>query len=81
MLSHLHAVHTSGPNFKVACGIGGCATTSRSFSALYSHMYRHHSEIIRKRKEPLADKTRSNDESDGRELHSESGLLVLWLLV
>lgn len=53
VLSHLRAVHSSDPNFAVTCGLNGCGTTSRSFSALYSHVYRHHSDIIEKRKEPL----------------------------
>ena len=53
VMSHLHAVHSSDPNFVVICGLDGCTTTSRSFSALYSHVYRHHSDIIEKRKEPM----------------------------
>ena len=51
ILSHLRTVHASDPNFSIACGLDGCATTSKSFSALYSHVYRHHPDIIKKRKE------------------------------
>ena len=49
ILGHLRTVHSSDPHFLVICGLDGCATTSRSFSALYSHIYRHHQTYIRKR--------------------------------
>ena len=42
ILSHLRLVHSSDPNFSVVCGIGGCCTTSKSFSALYQHIYKKH---------------------------------------
>ena len=50
-LSHLRLVHGSDPRFCVQCGIDGCSYTGRSFSALYSHIYRKHKEsgIIRQR--------------------------------
>ncbi len=50
ILHHLRTVHSSDPRFLVMCGINGCATTSKTFTALYSHIYRHHPEIVRKRK-------------------------------
>lgn len=50
ILSHLRSVHSSDPHFNVTCGLGGCATTSKSFLALYSHIYRYHKDYIRKRK-------------------------------
>ena len=53
VMTHLRAVHSSDPNFVVTCGLNGCSTTSRSFSVLYSHVYRHHPDILHKRKEPL----------------------------
>lgn len=49
ILSHLRTVHSSDPCFRATCGIGGCAVTSKTFSALYSHIYRRHPEIIKKR--------------------------------
>ena len=49
LLSHLRLVHSSDPNFNVICGLGGCKTASRSFPALYFHIYRNHPYIIRKR--------------------------------
>ena len=49
ILSHIRAFHANDPNFCVPCGLDGCATSLRSFSALYSHVYRHHSEFIKKR--------------------------------
>ena len=55
-LSHLRLLHSSDPRFSVQCGIGGCAYTGRSFSALYSHIYRRHPEdgIIQKREHQLS---------------------------
>lgn len=52
VLSHLRLVHSNDPHFLVSCGINGCATTSKSFASLYSHIYRHHKALICKRKEP-----------------------------
>ena len=48
-LSHLRTIHSSDPLFNVTCGLGGCANTSRSFRALYSHIYRNHPGIIQRR--------------------------------
>lgn len=49
ILSHMRAFHANDPNFCVTCGLNGCATSSRSFSGFYSHIYRHHSDYISKR--------------------------------
>lgn len=51
VLSHLRLVHSSDPNFNVMCGISGCCTTSKSFSALYQHVYKKHKDegIIKSR--------------------------------
>ncbi|XP_065902216.1 uncharacterized protein [Dysidea avara] len=49
ILSHIRAYHSNEPNFCVTCGLDGCSTTSRTFSGLYSHIYRHHREYIDKR--------------------------------
>ena len=51
LLSHLRSVHASDPQFHVVCGVGGCTVSSKSFSALYSHIYRHHANvgIVKKR--------------------------------
>ena len=51
ILSHLRTVHSSDPRFQATCGIGGCAVTSKTFSALYSHIYHRHPEIIKRRKD------------------------------
>ena len=45
VLSHLRLVHSSDPNFSVNCGIEGCCTTSRSFSALYQHIRKKHRDV------------------------------------
>ena len=49
ILSHIRTVHSHDPNFFVPCGLKGCGTTARSFSALYLHIYRKHSDVISKR--------------------------------
>jgi hypothetical protein len=46
VLSHLRLVHSNDPHFVVLCG---CSKTSRSFTALYSHIYRHHHDLIQAR--------------------------------
>ena len=48
-LSHLGQVHRNDSSFRVMCGYEGCAETKRSYSSLYSHIYRKHPELIRKR--------------------------------
>ena len=53
ILSHLRKVHSNDPHFIVSCGLDGCTTTSRSFSALYSHIYRRHPDIINKRRKAI----------------------------
>lgn len=53
VLNHLRTVHSNDPRFQVACGIDGGATTSKSFSALYSHIYRRHPDMIKKQRESL----------------------------
>ena len=43
LLSHLRLLHSNDPRFLVRCGIEpGCSYTARTFSALYSHVYRKH---------------------------------------
>ena len=51
-LSHLRLLHSNDPRFSVQCGIDSCSYTGGSFSALYSHIYRHHPHcgIIEKRR-------------------------------
>ena len=49
VLLHIRAFHANDPNFCVTCGLDGCATSSRSFSGFYSHIYQHHSDYISKR--------------------------------
>ena len=52
LLSHLRLLHSNDPRFLVRCGIEpGCTYTARTFSALYSHVYRKHRQtgVIRSR--------------------------------
>lgn len=53
LLSHLRTVHSNDPRFHVTCGIDGCTVTLRSFSALYSHIYRHHPNVGIVKKRPV----------------------------
>ena len=55
-LNHLRLVHGSDPRFSAQCGIDGCSYTGRTFSALYSHIYRTHPEcgVIQKRRSRLS---------------------------
>ena len=50
-LSHLRLLHRNDPRFSVRCGVSGCSYTGKSFSALYTHIYRNHAgvDIIQKR--------------------------------
>ncbi len=53
LLSHLRLVHSNDPRFAVCCGINSCTVTFKSFSSLYSHVYRNHRDAgIRKRNTP-----------------------------
>ena len=50
-LSHLRLLHRNDPRFSVRCGVSGCSYVGKSFSALYTHVYRNHpgAGIIHKR--------------------------------
>ena len=52
-LSHLGQVHKNDASFLVQCGYNGCAETKKSYSVLYSHVYRKHPELVRKRNQAL----------------------------
>lgn len=49
ILRHLRTIHCSDSHFSATCGLGGCGYTARSFTALYSHVYRNHPGIIQRR--------------------------------
>ena len=70
-LSHIRAFHANDPNFCVTCGLDGCATSSRSFSGFYSHIYRHHSDYISKRGRYL------DSHHDAAGSHSSSQVTIL----
>ena len=73
-LSHLRLVHGNDPRFCAPCGIQGCAYTGRSFSSLYSHIYRNHPEIIRRRGErpEVVTETESTETSEQEVQHLSS---------
>lgn len=82
ILSHLRVVHSSDPHFNVSCGINGCASTSKSFTGLYSHVYRHHPSIICKREGISSEESSSEagrscesdvvQQSESHEIYDES---------
>ena len=45
--SHLRSAHSSDPSFRVTCGVDGCKKTYIKFSALNTHVYRHHRDRIK----------------------------------
>ena len=47
LLNHLRTVHVNDPHFTTNCVIDCCSYTAKTFSALYSHVYRQHKELIR----------------------------------
>ena len=49
-LSHLRVLHSSDPRFCVTCGLGGCASSFKTFTALYSHVYRRHPGTVKRRR-------------------------------
>lgn len=49
ILRHLRTIHCSDSHFSANCRLGGCGYTARSFTALYSHVYRNHPGIIQRR--------------------------------
>lgn len=64
-LSHLGLVHRNDPSFVVTCGYNGCSETKKSYSALYSHVYRKHTELVRKRgQSSLVEENPDNIEMD-----------------
>ena len=72
-LSHIGQVHRNDSVFVVTCGFDGCSETKRSYSALYSHVYRKHSELIRKRQPsiPIPSETLPSLPSSSNEDYSE----------
>ena len=73
LLSHLRSVHSSDPQFNVTCGINGCTVSSRSFSALYSHIYRHRPNegVVSKRVFSNSSQLRLNDTASATFIDSD----------
>lgn len=75
-LSHLRLVHGSDPRFSAQCGIEGCSYSARSFSVLYSHIYRRHPEsgVITRRGHcvPLQVEPERSEVSEPSQVHQPS---------
>ena len=80
VMSHLRTVHSSDPNFSVACGLNGCGVTSRSFPALYSHIYRKHPDIIQKRR-PTSSFVETGDATMSMAQTCDSSILGWYLAI
>ena len=63
---NIRLVHSSDPRFSVVCGIGGCSNTSKSFSALYQHIYKKHKDsgIIQSRVHRASQQLNCSDEPE-----------------
>ncbi|KAH9359487.1 hypothetical protein HPB48_000441 [Haemaphysalis longicornis] len=46
VVTHIGLAHSAEPNFRVFCGIGGCANSYRNFSSYKSHLYRCHRSFL-----------------------------------
>lgn len=75
ILGHLRRIHSSDPHFIVRCGLDGCASTFRSFSASYSHIYRHHPGVIKKRDRVEASKPTQYPIEDGNEAENDATII------
>ena len=72
VLSHIRAFHANEPHFCVVCGLDGCSTTSTTFSELYSHVYRHHSDCIDKRGQYNHAQISCDEVEEQASVHSEN---------
>lgn len=46
VVNHIGLVHSAEPNFRVFCGIGGCASSYTNFHSYRSHLYRQHRDVL-----------------------------------
>ena len=78
-LSHLRLLHRNDPRFSVRCGVSGCSYTGKSFSALYTHIYRNHpgAGIIQKQNPTNRDQSSVSVVSETESVPGMSGALSL----
>lgn len=62
--SHLRSSHASDPSFQFTCGIDGCKKTYLTFSALNTHVYRHHRSKMMENSSSLSKTVPLADSSD-----------------
>ena len=61
-MRHVGSVHSFEPDFKITCGIGGCARQYRNFRSFKKHIHRRHAFVL--------DESRVDDQHDS-DIHCE----------
>lgn len=46
LLGHINSMHSRSPDFRVVCGIDGCASEYRVFNSYYYHIKRTHAHLL-----------------------------------
>lgn len=46
LLSHINTMHSRSPDFRVVCGIDGCANEYRVYNSFYYHVKRTHAHYL-----------------------------------
>ena len=77
--SHLRSAHSSDPSFYVTCGIDGCKKTYSKFSALNTHVYRHHKERMQEKAPSKAPQMSSQQSTSHFEQGNFSFLIIMHL--
>ncbi|XP_039893844.1 uncharacterized protein LOC120737295 [Simochromis diagramma] len=61
LLSHINTAHSRSPDFRVICGVDGCAEDYRVFNSFYHHLRRTHPQYITTGNPPTGWLTASSD--------------------
>ena len=67
-MRHVGSVHSFEPDFKITCGIGGCARQYRNFRSFQKHIRRRHAFVLDERK--VNEQHDSDNVSEGMEVTS-----------
>ncbi|KAL3967359.1 claudin [Sarotherodon galilaeus] len=61
LLSHINTAHSRSPDFRVICGVDGCAEDYRVFNSFYHHLRRTHPQYLATGNPPTGWLTASSD--------------------
>lgn len=61
LLSHINTAHSRSPDFRVICGVDGCAEDYRVFNSFYHHLRRTHPQYFATGNPPTGWLTASSD--------------------